>query len=231
VIILLCNDDGIQAEGLGALRRAAVRSFPGAQIFTVAPAGAMSMVGHRVTTHEPLAVERHGERDWAVEGTPADCVRVALAHLLADRPDWVLSGINHGGNLGQDIYISGTVAAAREAAYHGIRAAAFSHYLKHDLEICWNQAEDWVHAVLASLGSEGCDPGSLWNVNLPHLETAHGVPDVVDSLPELAPLPVTFREGPGGLHYAGVYAERLRAAGSDVDICFRGNISRSKLRI
>jgi len=126
VIILLCNDDGIEAEGLGALRRAAIRSFPGPRFLRWLLAGPMSMVGHRVTTHEPLAVERHGEWNWAVQGTPADCIRVALAHLLDAKPDWVLSGINHGGNLGQDIYISGTVAAAREAAYHGI-PAAFSH--------------------------------------------------------------------------------------------------------
>jgi 5'-nucleotidase len=127
VIILLCNDDGIEAEGLAALRRAASQLFPEARIFTVAPATGMSQVGHRVTTHEPIPVTRLGERDWAVTGTPADCVRVALAHLLQVRPDWVFSGINHGGNLGQDIYISGTVAAAREAARSAARLAARQH--------------------------------------------------------------------------------------------------------
>jgi 5'-nucleotidase len=134
--------------------------------------------------------------------------------------------------MGQDIYISGTVAAAREAAYHGIPAAAFSHYLKRDVALCWTRAEHWVAAVMASLGGEGCRAGELWNVNLPHLgETDGEIPEVVDAEPEVAPLPVAFLEGPLGLHYAGVYAERPRAAGSDVDICFQGKISRSKLRI
>jgi 5'-nucleotidase len=232
VIILLCNDDGIEAEGLAALRRAAGLAFPGARLVTVAPAGAMSMVGHRVTTHEPLAVRCHGPGEWSVEGTPADCVRVALAHILREgRPDWVLSGINHGGNLGQDIYISGTVAAAREAAYHGIPAVAFSHYLKRDLAVCWERAGDWVTAVLARLGGEGCPAGELWNVNLPHLESGAGLPPVLDAPPEIAPLPVAFLEGPQGLHYSGIYADRPRATGSDVDVCFQGNISRSRLRI
>jgi len=231
VIILLCNDDGIEADGLSALRRAAANRFPDAVLYTVAPAGPMSMVGHRVTTHEPLAVERRGPLDWAVDGTPADCVRVALAHLLEVRPDWVFSGINHGGNLGQDIYISGTVAAAREAAYHGIPAAAFSHYLKRDLPVCWDQAAQWVGTVLAHLHGAGCPQGELWNVNLPHLEGAGEMPPVIETFPEVAPLPVAFREGPGGLHYAGVYSERPRAAGSDVDVCFGGQISRSRLRL
>ncbi|RFC43219.1 MAG: 5'-nucleotidase [Verrucomicrobia bacterium] len=232
VIVLLCNDDGIGAEGLAALRRAASRAFPTAELVTVAPAGAMSMVGHRVTTHEPLSVQRQGPSEWAVEGTPADCVRVALAHILKDqRPHWVLSGINHGGNMGQDIYISGTVAAAREAAYHGIPAAAFSHYLKRDLKVCWDRAGDWVASVLATMESQGCPAGELWNVNLPHLGPGAGIPPVLDASPEIAPLPVAFLEGPQGLHYAGVYADRPRAVGSDVDVCFQGNISRSRIRI
>lgn len=232
MIILLCNDDGIEAEGLAALHRAAARAFPEAQLVTVAPAGPMSQVGHRVTTHEPLAVERQGPWEWAVDGTPADCVRVALTHILREqRPDWVLSGINHGGNMGQDIYISGTVAAAREAAYHGVAAAAFSHYLKRDLDLRWDWAEDWVASVLAVMGCEGCSAGELWNVNLPHLEALEGMPEVIDAHPELAPLPVAFREGSRGLHYSGIYADRPRAIGSDVDICFQGKISRSRLRI
>jgi 5'-nucleotidase len=231
VIVLLCNDDGIAAEGLAALRRAAARAFPDARLVTVAPAGAMSQVGHRVTTTHPLEVERHGEQEWAVHGTPADCVRVALAHLLDRRPDWVLSGINHGGNLGQDIYISGTVAAAREAAYHGVAAAAFSHYLKRGLEIRWDAAEHWVGTLLARLRTEAIAPGEHWNVNLPHLEDPADPPPVVEAIPERAPLPVSFRPGPQGLHYDGVYADRPRGSGSDVDVCFGGAISRTKLRI
>jgi len=231
VIVLLCNDDGIAAEGLASLRRAAAHVFPEARLLTVAPAGPMSQVGHRVTTHEPLEVERHGEQEWAVHGTPADCIRVALAHLLDQRPAWVLSGINHGGNLGQDIYISGTVAAAREAAYHGVPAAAFSHYLRRGLEVRWDAAERWVAELLTQLRQETMAPGDHWNVNLPHLDEPLHLPLVVEAAPERAPLPVSFRPGPQGLHYDGIYADRARETGSDVDVCFGGAISRTKLRI
>jgi 5'-nucleotidase len=123
------------------------------------------------------------------------------------------------------------VAAAREAAYHGIPAAAFSHYLKRDLEVRWDQAADWVCAVLGELGAQGCRPGELWNVNLPHLEARETKPEIVDTVPELAPLPIRFREGPEGLHYSGVYANRPRVEGSDVDVCFSGRISRSLLKL
>lgn len=231
MIVLLCNDDGIAAEGLASLRRAAARVFPEARILTVAPAGAMSQVGHRVTTTEPLEVDQHGDHEWAVHGTPADCIRVALAHLLEQRPAWVFSGINHGGNLGQDIYISGTVAAAREAAYHGIPAAAFSHYLRRGLAVRWDAAEQWVGDLMAGFRQETMAPGEHWNVNLPHLDDPRHAPPVIEAIPERAPLPVSFRPGPEGLHYAGVYADRLRETGSDVDVCFGGAISRTKLRI
>ena len=124
--VLITNDDGIHAPGLQALADAV--SQLGWDYTIVAPATEQSMCGHRVTTHQHLKVETPEERRYAVHGTPADCVRLALFALNV-KPDLVLSGINAGGNLGQDIVISGTVTAAREAAYHGIRAMALSHYM------------------------------------------------------------------------------------------------------
>lgn len=228
MIILITNDDGIDAEGLKALRNAA--SGLG-EIFTVAPAGAMSQVGHRVTTERPIQVEERGERAWAVDGTPADCVRVAITKLLPQKPDWVLSGINHGGNLGHDIYISGTVAAVREAAFHGLRGIALSHYLRRDVPLDWELSGRRASAILEKLVEDQLQPGEHWNVNLPHLHEHEPEPDVQHTQPDTAPLPVDFEDSEEGLRYKGVYADRLRAPGSDVAVCFGGQISISKLKI
>src|ERR1043166_3476254 len=115
---LVTNDDGIDAEGLAALVEAAALC---GDVICVAPDSHYSGCGHRVTTDRPLKLSRAGDDRWALDGTPADWVRVALAHVVPD-VDWVLSGINHGGNLGVDVFHSGTVAAVREAALHGKRA-------------------------------------------------------------------------------------------------------------
>src|SRR4051794_34816796 len=115
MILMLTNDDGIEAPGLSALEAAA--EGVGERRIVVAPAGPQSGCGHAVTTHRPIRVDRRGESAFAVEGTPADCVRLAIHHLDPG-VDWVLSGINSGGNLGADVYHSGTVAAVREAVLH-----------------------------------------------------------------------------------------------------------------
>ena len=122
--LLLSNDDGIDAPGLEALLTAA-RTI--GEPIVVAPAGPQSGVSHAVTSHGPLRVERRGEGRFAVHGTPADCTRVGLLKLVPEA-EWVLSGINHGGNLGADVHYSGTVAAVREAVLHGWPGVAVSHY-------------------------------------------------------------------------------------------------------
>lgn len=109
--LLLTNDDGIDADGLHALLTA-VRGL--GEPVVVAPAGPQSGVSHAVTTDGPVRVEPRGDGRFAVRGTPADCVRVVL-HRLCPDAGLVLSGINHGGNLGADVYYSGTVVAVREA--------------------------------------------------------------------------------------------------------------------
>ena len=123
--ILLTNDDGIDAPGLEALAVAA--ACLGGEAVVVAPAEPHSGCGHRVTTGRPLRVDELAPGRFCVHGTPADCVRLALARLAPDI-GLVLAGINAGGNLGADIHHSGTVAAAREAALHGRVAVAASHY-------------------------------------------------------------------------------------------------------
>src|ERR1700716_2758576 len=121
--ILLTNDDGIHAAGLKALA-AGLKGLGTSS--SVAPSREQSGAAQSLTLRQPIVCHPVGEREWAVDGTPADCVIVALHKLLPDKPDLVISGINFGANLGENVYYSGTVGAAREAALHHIPALAMS---------------------------------------------------------------------------------------------------------
>ena len=124
--ILLTNDDGIHAQGLWALHAALA---PGHEVTVVAPDRERTGVGHAITLHQPLraaSLAVNGAEGYAVNGTPADCVKLAVLEILGGRPDLVVSGLNPGANVGVNINYSGTVAAAREAALGGIPAIAAS---------------------------------------------------------------------------------------------------------
>jgi 5'-nucleotidase len=224
---LLTNDDGIDAEGLAALAEAAA---PLGTAVWVAPDAHHSGCGHRVTTDRPIRLARRTAERWAIDGTPADCVRVALAHLTPD-VDWVLAGINHGGNLGADVFHSGTVAAVREAAMHGKPAIAFSQYRRRGVDVDWQRATGWVRAVLDLLLSKAIDRGTFWNVNLPHPTPGDPAPRLVFCPLEAGPLPLAFRAEGDALSYAGNYHERARQPGTDVDVCFSGNIAVTQVAV
>lgn len=227
--VLLTNDDGIHAPGLQALEDA-VRQL-GWQPVIVAPAYEQSQCGHRVTTHQPLKVEAQSENRHAVHGTPADCVRLALFALDA-RPDLVLSGINAGGNMGQDIVISGTVAAAREAAYHGVRSLSLSHYLIRDLHVDWNRASTWIAEILRETLAQEQPQRAFWNINLPHLPPGTDpLPPRILCQPAHSPLNVAYTPNEHGYAYSASYASRPRDPGSDVEACFSGNIAVSLLHV
>src|SRR6516165_1134684 len=164
--LLLTNDDGIDAPGLAALAEAARRVGDCA---VVAPVAGHSGCGHRVTTDEELAIVEHDPGRFAIEGTPADSVRVAL-HTLAPDADWVLAGINAGGNLGVDVWHSGTVAAVREAVLHGKRGIALSQYRRRDREFDWPRTTAWTVPLLRELLARPLESGAFWNVNLPNLD-------------------------------------------------------------
>jgi 5'-nucleotidase len=225
--LLLTNDDGIDAPGLAALAEVAA-AF--GTLTWIAPHAHLSGCGHRVTTDGPIRIMPRGAGRWAIDGTPADCVRVGLAKL-APVVAWVLSGINDGGNLGADVYHSGTVAAVREAALHGRPGIAFSQYRKRGLEIDWERAQRCMALLLPQLLAEPTPPGVFWNVNLPSLSPGDPEPRVVHCPLEIAPLPLSFRATDEHLHYDGRYHERGRSAGSDVDVCFAGNISVTRLSV
>src|SRR4051812_29999063 len=154
--LLLTNDDGILAPGLQALFEAARQL---GDPVVVAPVQALSGCSHRVTTSGPLLVERRQADHYAVAGTPADCVRVGL-HRLAPDAAWVLSGINAGGNLGADVWHSGTVAAVREAVLHGWPGVALSHYHRRNVRLDWAQASAWVLPLLRDLLGRPWTPGT-----------------------------------------------------------------------
>lgn len=232
---LLTNDDGIHAPGLAALERA-IRLLPGAAVTVFAPAVEQSQCGHRVTTRERFAVTREEERRYSVEGTPADCVRAAL-FAFAVRPDFVISGVNAGGNMGQDLHISGTVAAAREAAFHGLPAAALSHYMIRELAMDWERVTEWTRLFLPELLAEPLRDGEFWNVNYPHLPAGQiEMPARIPCHPCRAPLNVSYettRLGPSVTDhcYTASYAARPAEKDSDVAVCFDGRIAVSRLRI
>ena len=233
MLVLLTNDDGIDAPGLAAAEKA-VHSL-GWRSIIVAPDTEKSMCGHRVTTHEPLIVEERAEDRFAVRGTPADCVRLALFGLEV-RPDLVLSGINAGGNMGQDIVISGTVAAAREAAYHGRRAIALSHYLIREYRVDWERTAKWAATVLGELHHATQAPRSFWNLNFPHFPPGQdAIPPRVRCDPAKSPLNVAYtrREDGNSLQfdYCASYAQRPRDPGSDVEACFGGKVAISLLSV
>jgi 5'-nucleotidase len=225
--LLLTNDDGIDAPGLQALYEAAV------QLGTptvVAPAETLSGCSHRVTTDRPLRVASRSE-DWhVVDGTPADCVRVALHRVVPDAA-WVLSGINHGGNLGADVHVSGTVAAVREAVLHGWPGVALSQYRKRGVPFDWRRAAAWIVPVLRELLAERPAAGVFWNINLPHLEPDAPDPPVVHCPLDPSPLPLSYRCDGDLLHYDGDYHGRRRHPGTDVDVCFQGKIAVTRLAL
>ena len=225
VRFLLTNDDGAHAEGLQALRRAVANLGPA---LTIAPHEHVSGCSHQATTHRPLELTELDQRWFMLDGSPVDCTRVGLCELAPD-VEWVISGINEGGNLGVDVYLSGTVAAAREACLMGRQAIASSQYHRRG-PIDWATTEGYAAAVLPVLISRPLPPGRFWNVNLPHTD-GPDMPEHVYSGLDLHALPVRYEKLNGRLQYVGSYHERKRSAGSDVEVCFGGRISITEIAL
>lgn len=231
VRFLLTNDDGIDAPGLAALQRAIAQLDLGTAT-VVAPQVQHSGCGHQVTVERPLTVEERSAAAgiYALDGTPADCTRVAIAHLAPDF-DWAIAGINAGGNLGADAYMSGTVAAVREAAFHGRPAIALSHYIRRPLEIDWDRAIAWTVALLPELLKRDRPDGWFWNVNFPHLLPTEPDPPWEFCAPSTDPLPVVYDRQGLTFHYGGRYGDRDRQPGTDVDVCFNGRIAITQVHL
>lgn len=225
--ILLTNDDGIDAPGIRLLQR--VMEDLGATPTLVAPKDAKSGCSHHINLYTPFQVEERAEREFAVDGSPADCVRVAL-HTLMPQAQLVLSGINAGGNMGHDVYLSGTVAAAREATFYGVPAIALSQYISPHQYLDRESLARQTVRVLELLLPMELPPRSFWNVNFPDL--APGTPD-----PEMvwcdrcrSPLPNRYAVSEAGYHYQrGHYHQRSFDDQSDVATCLGGNIALTRI--
>jgi 5'-nucleotidase len=166
--ILLTNDDGVHAPGLSALYRPLARSH---EVMIVAPDRERSAVGHGITLHMPLRVtEVHIQpeiRALAVDGTPADCIKLSVLELLEQKPDLVISGINPGANVGVNINYSGTVAAAKEATLYGIASIAVS--IQGARCDYYDEAADFILHLSEEVARRGLPSGTFLNVNIPNL--------------------------------------------------------------
>ena len=168
--ILLTNDDGINAPGLNVLERIA-RQFSD-DVWICAPSEEQSGAGHSLTLTRPVRLHKHAERRFSVSGTPTDALTMGLKKVLPAPPDLILSGVNRGANLGDDVTYSGTVSAAIEGALAGIRSIAFSQvYSKEGMgdDVSFAAAEEWGPKLLKSLIDAPFAPRTLMNVNFPAL--------------------------------------------------------------
>jgi 5'-nucleotidase len=223
--LLLTNDDGIHAEGLACLERVMERF---GSIRTVAPLRPFSGCGHQITTDRPLHVDQTQASRVAVDGSPADCVRLGLLYFLPDTR-WVVAGINAGGNLGVDMLMSGTVAAAREAALMGRSAMAISQYLARESRFDWDRAAHLAEMAFELLQKLTLEEGFFWNVNLPDWKGEKREPELILCNPDSHPLAIDYQRDGDHFRYRGIYQNRRFAAGTDVDYCFRGYVTASKV--
>ena len=239
--ILVSNDDGWDAPGIKLLETVLEEV---AEVWTVAPASPQSGISHQMTFEQPMQLTQVSDRRFHLSGTPADCTRVGLTQLGV-KFDWVFSGVNNGGNLGVDFYISGTVAAAREATFFGMKAVALSqHRLNYPALFDWDAVRPLLRRVVDDLlNREGFNRGDLVNVNLPDCTNRDASKvEIVDCEMDKNPLPYDYGIPPEQtpstadkvssktLLYRGKYNDRKRMLGRDVAVCLGGNISAVSIR-
>lgn len=226
--ILITNDDGIHSEGIRALE-AAMKEI--GETYVVAPASEMSGASHSLTLERPLRIRQVDDRHWTVDGTPTDCVTLALNQILTDgdRPHICVSGINHGANLGDDATYSGTVAGAMEATILGIPGLAFSLVAtrSHDFTESARVAIDVTRKAL----TEGIPEWTLLNVNIPK-GTPRGIRVTRQGFKEARPV-ISEHIDPRGKPYywIGEVREGFRAeGGTDFEAVDEGYVSVTPMR-
>lgn len=166
--ILIANDDSIHAPGIRVLEKIA-RTLTD-DVWVVAPEREHSGAGHSLTLGRPLRIREVSEKKFAVDGTPTDCMQIALKRILKDqKPDLMLSGVNYGGNLGEDVSYSGTIAAAMEATLLGVPAIALSQMVKSNQHTKWATSEHWAPEIISKLLEQGWPSDVLINLNFPNV--------------------------------------------------------------
>jgi len=226
--ILLTNDDGYDAPGLKALA-AALEGW--ATVSIVAPNGEKSGAAQSLTLRQPIVCHAKGERHWAVDGTPADAVIVALHKLLPEKPDIVISGINHGANMGENVYYSGTVGAAREAALHHIPSVAMSlcagktnHNFSNAAKIARGAAE----IIL----KEGLPDQVLLNINVP--EPWKGGVRFTRQSKKITRNQLSEGKDPKGRTYYWIFEQKIEKdvePDTDYEAVFAGDVSVTPLHL
>jgi 5'-nucleotidase len=235
--ILLTNDDGVHAPGLKVLEEIA-RQFSD-DIWICAPSEEQSGAGHSLTLTRPVRLQQLGERRFAVTGTPTDSVMMALRTVMPDAPDLILSGVNRGANLGDDVTYSGTVSAAIEGALAGIRSIAFSQvYAREGMgdDVPFGAAREWGPKVLAPLIDAPMAERTLINVNFPALapEAVKGIRVVRQGFHDYSRGSIVEGRDPRGYRYFwfGLHAiEHTLDHGTDLEAIDDGYIAVTPLQL
>ena len=226
--VLISNDDGIHAPGLKVLEQA-VRAVA-REVWVVAPETEQSATSHSLTLRRPLRIRNVSDGRFAVDGTPTDSVLLGVLKVMdGQRPDLVMSGVNRGGNMGEDVHYSGTVAAAMEGSLLGIPSIAFSQVYDDNRKVTWETSEHWVPEVLKRLGEFEYAPGSLLNVNIPDCRAGE-VTGIEIARQGRRKIGGHIQEGrdPRGEPYfwVGVQRDEERfQAGTDLEACLRNAIA------
>lgn len=234
VRILVSNDDGIHAPGIKVLERVA-RALS-KDVWVVAPETEQSAVAHSLTLRQPLRIRQLSRRRFAVDGTPTDSVLLGIRHVLKDRPpNLVLSGINRGANLGEDVHYSGTVAAAVEGALLGVPSIAFSLQYTPGHPVKWATAEHFAPDIIRRAMAVGWARDVLLNVNFPDLPHAQ-VSGIEIRRQGKRKLGDALTEGldPRGEPYLWIGAQRLEdrsLPGTDLEAVSQGAVAVVPLRI
>jgi 5'-nucleotidase len=242
--ILITNDDGINAPGLAVLHAIASDiAGPGGEVWTVAPAFEQSGVGHCISYTHPMMIARLGERRYAAEGSPADCVLAGLYDVLdGARPDLVLSGVNRGNNAGENVLYSGTIGGAMEAALQGLPAIALSQFmgpgtddLADPFEAARVHGTGIVRRLLDHAEWDAGDYRLFYNVNFPPVAAAGvaGTRVAAQGFRSDTSFSVTPHISPSGrkfLWVAGGPQHRPTAPGTDVAVNLEGYISVTPMR-
>jgi len=241
--ILITNDDGITAPGLTALYEIATKvAGADGEVWTVAPAFEQSGVGHCISYSRPAMIVPHGERRFAVEGTPADCVLAGMFDAMDSPPDLVLSGVNKGNNSGENTLYSGTIGAAMEAALQGVPAIALSQYfgpgnakLEDPFEVARAEGPALIQKLVKHGQWDEADYRLFYNVNFPPvaIADANGARVVTQGFRHDVTFGVTPQKSPTGRRYLWVHGGQQQtptAAGSDVHANLNGYTSVTPMR-
>lgn len=226
--VLISNDDGIHAPGIKALTKA-IKRIAG-EVWVIAPESEQSATAHSLTLRRPLRIRKLGPRRFAIDGTPTDCVLLAINEIMKDSPpDIVISGINRGANLGDDVTYSGTIAAAIEAVILGVPAVALSQHYEDGQPIRWSTAEDWTPKVMKKLEGVDIPANTLLNINFPDVASGevNGIEVTWQGARKLGDLIQPGSDPKGDPYYwigSMRTAEKFRK-GSDLHTVYAGSIS------